>query len=299
MTFPQSLNYFPGPTFSVLSSVVRRNVQTTCKASRDSSHLDSSSPISPGSSASALQTAGSLLQTACAHWPLRASLTSGTLLCLSDLLAQSIEQWQRKPEKNHSHRQSILSSQTDKSLQGSLPCVQDNSASNASPILNLNPGPHSKPNSTSTCNYEDNTKPSLESFLSVLEQIDFLRTVRLSAYGFFIYGPVLHVWFRGMDRIFPTPSLRSTLSKVAMSQTMLNPALLAFVFAYNYAWMGRLEELPEKYRRDLLPAMQTGWRFWIPASITNFGLVPLPFRVLFSSSCSLVWNCYVSMASTK
>eukprot|EP00897_Mesotaenium_endlicherianum_P010360 jgi/Mesen1/9352/ME000061S08798 len=121
-----------------------------------------------------------------------------------------------------------------------------------------------------------------------------VRTLRMALYGFFLYGPILDTWYRGLDKLLPTGSLKSTVGKVVLSQTVLNPSLLLLVFAYNYAWMGKMQNLPEKYRRDLLPTMVNGWRFWIPVSCATFAFMPLQFRVLFSSLSSLMWNCYVS-----
>ena len=40
-----------------------------------------------------------------------------------------------------------------------------------------------------------------------------------------------------------------------------------------------------------------GWKFWVPASCINFWLVPLRYRVLYMSTCGLLWTGYLSYTS--
>lgn len=62
---------------------------------------------------------------------------------------------------------------------------------------------------------------------------------------------------------------------------------------------GKWSELPDKFNRDALETLVTGWRFWVPASMINFSLVPLQYRVAYMSSCAIFWNFYLSLASNK
>ena len=40
-----------------------------------------------------------------------------------------------------------------------------------------------------------------------------------------------------------------------------------------------------------------GWKFWVPASCMNFWMVPLQYRVLYMSTCGLLWTGYLSYTS--
>ena len=40
-----------------------------------------------------------------------------------------------------------------------------------------------------------------------------------------------------------------------------------------------------------------GWKFWMPASVVNFWVVPLQYRVLWMSTCGLFWAGYLSYTS--
>lgn len=59
----------------------------------------------------------------------------------------------------------------------------------------------------------------------------------------------------------------------------------------------RLSPLPDKLRRDFVPALLTGWKFWVPAASVNFCAVPLRHQVLYMSCCGVLWTAYLSHAS--
>lgn len=59
----------------------------------------------------------------------------------------------------------------------------------------------------------------------------------------------------------------------------------------------RLSPLPDKLRADFVPALITGWKFWIPAASVNFCAVPLRHQVLYMSCCGVLWTAYLSHVS--
>lgn len=127
-----------------------------------------------------------------------------------------------------------------------------------------------------------------------LKKHDWLRALRMTTYGFLLYGPGSQAWYELLDRAFPEQTLRNLSVKVTLNQIVLGPCVIAVVFAWNSLWQGKLKELPKKYQRDAIPTLIYGWKFWIPASMLNFGAVPLQARVAFMSCCSIFWNFYLS-----
>ncbi|GLJ15362.1 hypothetical protein SUGI_0252030 [Cryptomeria japonica] len=123
---------------------------------------------------------------------------------------------------------------------------------------------------------------------------DWLRALRMTTYGFLLYGPGSQAWYELLDRALPEQTLRNLSVKVTLNQIVLGPCVIAVVFAWNSLWQGKLKELPKKYQKDAIPTLIYGWKFWIPASVLNFGAVPLQARVAFMSCCSIFWNFYLS-----
>lgn len=104
---------------------------------------------------------------------------------------------------------------------------------------------------------------------------DAARTARMLGFGLMWYGPYQFYWYNLLDWAMPARTTQNFAAKVALNQLALAPVVLAVVFAWNLAWTGHAAEVPEKIRRDLVPAMVNGWKFWVPAASVNFYCVPL------------------------
>eukprot|EP00252_Welwitschia_mirabilis_P017430 TRINITY_DN38652_c0_g1_i1.p1 TRINITY_DN38652_c0_g1~~TRINITY_DN38652_c0_g1_i1.p1 ORF type:complete len:227 (+),score=25.48 TRINITY_DN38652_c0_g1_i1:157-837(+) len=145
----------------------------------------------------------------------------------------------------------------------------------------------------------DSATANKDFVLQKLIQHDWLRALRMTTYGFFLYGPGSHAWYEFLDKALPKKNLRNILLKVILNQIVLGPCVIAVIFAWNNLWSGNLKELPKKYKKDALPTLVYGWKFWIPASVLNFGAIPLQTRVAFMSCCSIFWNFYLSSTMVK
>ncbi|TVU35227.1 hypothetical protein EJB05_17105, partial [Eragrostis curvula] len=119
----------------------------------------------------------------------------------------------------------------------------------------------------------------------ILLNHDWLRSLRIASYGFLLYGPGSHAWYQFLDKCMPKQTLANLSAKVILNQIALGPCVIAVIFAWNSLWLGKLSELPSKYQNDALPTLLYGFKFWIPVSVVNFGIIPLPARVAFMSSC--------------
>ncbi|RVW32955.1 hypothetical protein CK203_108653 [Vitis vinifera] len=73
---------------------------------------------------------------------------------------------------------------------------------------------------------------------------DWLRALRMASYGFLLYGPGSYAWYQYLDHALPKQTVENLLLK--------------------------LSELPNKYQKDAIPTLITGYKFWIPVSALNF-----------------------------
>lgn len=127
---------------------------------------------------------------------------------------------------------------------------------------------------------------------------DPYRASRMLSFGFLFYGPLQHFWYGFLDRQFNRKTyLPHFASKVALNQVVLGPVVLMSVFTWNFVLQRKLDQLSDKVRRDFVPSMLNGWKFWVPAACVNFYVVPLKRQVFFMSACSIAWTGYLSYAS--
>lgn len=134
---------------------------------------------------------------------------------------------------------------------------------------------------------------------TLLAEHDWIRASRMISYGFLLYGPGSFAWYQFLDCRLPRKNIPNLITKVLLNQVILGPSVIAVIFAWSKLWEGKLAELPNKYKKDALPTLFTGFRFWIPVSILNFGIVPLQTRVAFMSMASVFWNFYLSTTINK
>ncbi|CAI5480806.1 unnamed protein product, partial [Closterium sp. Yama58-4] len=215
---------------------------------------------------------------------LRTSATSGALLAGGDVCAQCIELSSVGKEAQIRDRRGGAKQASD--TRGDEATLSRSSSSSSSAS--------SSSSSDSSAMYRDG---SGNAAAGPAPTFHAARSLRMMVYGACIYGPALHVWYPLVERAAPGRSLGAAVGKVLASQALLNPCLIAAVFAYNYAWTGQLHALKDKYQRDFLRTWRRGWHFWLPASFASFRLVPLHLRPAFSSACSLLWNCHLSMVT--
>ncbi|KAL4378313.1 hypothetical protein GQ457_02G010550 [Hibiscus cannabinus] len=145
----------------------------------------------------------------------------------------------------------------------------------------------------------DSSDTSKDIMSSVISHHDWLRALRMTTYGFLLYGPGSYAWYKFLDNCLPHQTAQNIMLKVLLNQIVLGPCVIAVVFAWNNLWLGKLSELPNKYQKDALPTLFYGFRFWVPVSLLNFWVVPLQARVAFMSTGSIFWNFYLSSTLSK
>ncbi|KAL0354015.1 UNVERIFIED_CONTAM: hypothetical protein Sangu_0982800 [Sesamum angustifolium] len=134
---------------------------------------------------------------------------------------------------------------------------------------------------------------------SLMSEHDWIRSLRMTSYGFFLYGPGSYAWYQLLDHCMPKQNVQNLMMKVLLNQVVLGPIVIAVVFAWNNLWQGKLAEFPNKYKKDAFPTLCTGFRFWVPVSIVNFWIIPLQARVAFMSVGSIFWNFVLSSTMSK
>ncbi|KAK9830345.1 hypothetical protein WJX72_011161 [[Myrmecia] bisecta] len=135
--------------------------------------------------------------------------------------------------------------------------------------------------------------------LASVQQLDSKRMARMGSFGLVFYGPYQYHWYNLLARHWPQSTTTHFLTKVVLNQLALAPVVLAVVFAWNLGLQRKADQIPSKIKKDLVPTMVNGWKFWVPASSINFWLIPVRHQVLYMSTCGVLWTGYLSYSSNK
>lgn len=125
-------------------------------------------------------------------------------------------------------------------------------------------------------------------------------------------SPVFLQWYRLMDWMIPGVGLR-LIPKTLVSQLVTtganNPLYLAWCNhiramldggdASAVDWAGVRAQTAEQCRRELPNLYGTSMLFWLPVTATNYAVVPTHLKVLWISSCSVLWGGFVSHVANR
>ncbi|CAG9333391.1 unnamed protein product [Blepharisma stoltei] len=128
-----------------------------------------------------------------------------------------------------------------------------------------------------------------------IQNFDFTRYLKLSLFGGFYLGPILHNWYGLLAVLFPQKGVVSTVKKVFLDQTLFSSFVIcSFFTAVPLMNNAGLSAGVTKIKEDFWEALKMNWRIWPLAMVINFNFVPLHFQVLFVNFVALFWNSYLS-----
>ncbi|GER56474.1 peroxisomal membrane 22 kDa family protein [Striga asiatica] len=217
------------------------------------------------------------------NFPLKESATAASLVLAGDTIAQVRQKWVK-------HKASVTSAEDFKTV-----TISAEKYARLTETVKL-----STPVAFADIRTPSDQMGYGEDIISSLfSEHDWTRALRMTSYGFLLYGPGSYAWYRYLDHCMPKKNVTNLMTKVLLNQIVLGPIVIGVVFAWNNLWLGKLAELPNKYQKDALPTLFYGFRFWIPVSLLNFWAVPLQTRVAFMSMASVFWNFYLSSTMSR
>lgn len=122
--------------------------------------------------------------------------------------------------------------------------------------------------------------------------------------GFMVWGFVLAFaqcwWYKFLQIYAKDPKFIEVLRKVLTDQLCYSPVSLFAFFSYGTMVLenGTWDDTKDKLNRIYLKTLMINYSVWFPVQFINFLLVPRDFQVPFSSSVSVLWNCFLSMRNS-
>lgn len=128
---------------------------------------------------------------------------------------------------------------------------------------------------------------------------NFYRLTGFMCWGF-VMAFVQCWWYRFLQIYSKHPQFVEVLRKVMSDQFCFSPISLFCFFTYGTIVLenGTWDDAKAKLRKLYLQTLIINYSVWFPVQFINFLLVPRDFQVPFSSSISVLWNCFLSMRNS-
>ncbi|BGP15904.1 hypothetical protein JCM10213_003667 [Rhodosporidiobolus nylandii] len=128
---------------------------------------------------------------------------------------------------------------------------------------------------------------------------DYMRTLRLSAYGGLIFAPAVTRFYGVLEGVKFKSAVQTTAARVALDQFVLTPVMVSVFFTAQTFLEGKgINEAKQRLSQSWWPTLQTNWGVWIPIQALNFSIVPPHLRLVTVNVVSLFWNAYLSYANS-
>ncbi|XP_060527962.1 mpv17-like protein [Cylas formicarius] len=128
-----------------------------------------------------------------------------------------------------------------------------------------------------------------------IENYDWMQALRFSLYGGLFTAPTLYAWIRISSKLWPTTSLKTSITKAIVEQMTYGPAaLICFFFGMSIMSGKTIDESKNEVKTKLYPTWKVGICVWPVLQTINFMYVKEKNRVPFVSLCSLVWCCFLA-----
>eukprot|EP01117_Protostelium_nocturnum_P006617 TRINITY_DN2381_c0_g2_i1.p1 TRINITY_DN2381_c0_g2~~TRINITY_DN2381_c0_g2_i1.p1 ORF type:complete len:287 (+),score=101.13 TRINITY_DN2381_c0_g2_i1:185-1045(+) len=132
------------------------------------------------------------------------------------------------------------------------------------------------------------------------EDFDWKRFGRMVGLAAVFSAPILHIYFKFLDKAVVGTGSAQVLKKLAIDQFAFAPInLLGFMALLGYLEKFDFEAVKEKIAKDYWPTLKANWVLWPAANFINFKLVPPHYRLLYVSVVAFFWNIYFSILANK
>lgn len=139
--------------------------------------------------------------------------------------------------------------------------------------------------------------------------LDLGRTAVSSAYSG-MTSPGIYHWWKALDSKWPGATLRSVCRKVLVNQAVLGPLNCALFLGWSHCAQACIQRgLPsvtdaapgavERIQSEVPDLATKAMCVWIPVHSITFRFVPAHYRILYTSSVSVLWGGYLSYVANK
>ena len=133
--------------------------------------------------------------------------------------------------------------------------------------------------------------------------LDVKRTVTSALVGLLYFGPALHYWLETISRLVPGFTVKATLIKTLLGQSLFGPTITGVFFAASLmstnGVLSGLKQWPAKIKQDLVRVWASGLCFWPFVDLIFYSFLPVKWIPLGYNAASFVWTIYLSLQAAS
>jgi hypothetical protein len=126
--------------------------------------------------------------------------------------------------------------------------------------------------------------------------INWRNVLAFALTGFVLVGPTLHNFYQLLEQVVPKSASKAVLKRLLIDRVLFTPAfLLVYLYCLSLFEGHGLKLARRKVDQVYFMALKMNWKVLTLIQYINISYVPQQYRVLFSNSISLAWNCYIAL----
>ncbi|KAK5579772.1 hypothetical protein RB653_009458 [Dictyostelium firmibasis] len=132
------------------------------------------------------------------------------------------------------------------------------------------------------------------------KKYDYMRSIRMTVFGFCVTGPLFHYWYQLLDKNFPKKSTKHVLIKCVIDQAVCSPIFNALFFSGMGFLEGKnTEQIKEKLKNDWLTTYISDCLVWPILNFVNFKYIQSVQRVTFMNICNIGWGAFLAKMNSS
>jgi len=120
------------------------------------------------------------------------------------------------------------------------------------------------------------------------DRFEWKRLGIFTLLGTVFIGPVLHVWYGLLAKMFTGAGTVTAVSKLAMDQLLFAPVFIGSIISLIMVMEGHGDQVKDKLNSDLFTIVKSNWALWVPFNFLNFRYVPTSLQVGASNVVALL-----------
>lgn len=127
-------------------------------------------------------------------------------------------------------------------------------------------------------------------------RINWRSVLAFAMTGFLFVGPVMHHFYRFLEKAVPSNSSRVTMKRLLIDRFLYTPLFLIIYLYCVSVFESRSFDLDhQKILGVYKIAVKMNWKALTIVQYINIKYVPQEYRVLVGNVISLAWNCFIAM----